>query len=138
MPAAPAAEGESVGGPKLTNERLDFGKNQLLEQTKAVEPLVRECVDKAAVAGARPTGTAMLTYHVAQHGDEFEIENTGIDNSKTTLENETLLDCLSGTAKAMKFVGLPRGAKEIYVAREVTLDKGKITAYKHVTFSYLR
>ncbi len=137
MPEAPA-EAEQIGGPKLTNEGIEMGKNQLLEQTKAVEPLVRECVEKATASGAHATGTAILTYHVAQHGEEFTIENTGIDNEKTTLENEPLLDCLSATAKGMKFVGLPRGAKEIYAARRVTLDKGKITEYKHVTFSYLR
>ena len=62
----------------------------------------------------------------------------GIDAEKTTLDNAGLLECLHQTATAMKFEGLPRDANEIYAARRVSLENGKITEYKHVTFSYLR
>jgi hypothetical protein len=134
-PASPTAE---QAPPLDPTKNLHFGGTQLRAQTKAVEPLVRECVEKAAIAGARPSGTAMLTYHVAKRGDALEVEATGIDNEKTTIENEALLECLHQTAKAMKFVGLPRDAQEIYAARRVTLENGKVTEYKHVTFSYLR
>jgi len=120
------------------NEGLEYGAKQLHAQTAAVEPLVRECVDKAVIAGQHPSGTAMLTYIVAQRADKFVIETTGVDNEKTTLQQEGLLDCLHQTAKAMKFEGLPKGAHEIYAARTVTIEDGKITEYKHVTFSYLR
>ena len=138
MPAPAPAAPDTAPPPRDNNQGLEFGGKQLHAQTKAVEPLVRECVEKAAITGARPTGTAMLTYIVAKRGDKFEIEDTGIDNEKTTIENEGLLECLHQTAKGMKFEGLPRGAQEIYAARRVTLENGKVTEYKHVTFSYLR
>lgn len=137
MPAPAPAAAESAP-LQLTGQHLEFGATQLHAQTKAVEPAVRECVDKAAKNGVRPTGTAMLTYIVAKRGDKLTIEDTGVDNEKTTLEDGPLLECLHQTAKGMKFVGLPRGAQEIYAARRVTLEAGKITEYKHVTFSYLR
>lgn len=137
MPAAsePASE---PSPPKDDGQNLQFGSKQLHAQTRAVEPLVRECVDNAVATGVMPTGTAILTYIVARHGDHLEIEDTGIDAEKTTLQPESLLTCLHQTAKAMKFEGLPRDAQEIYAARRVTLENGKITEYKHVTFSYLR
>jgi hypothetical protein len=111
--------------------------NPWVAQAKAVEPLMRECVDKAVAAGARPTGTAMLTYIVAKHGDKFDIEDTGIDEEQTTLQNPALLECLHQTSKAMKFEVLPRNAQATSAARRVTLVDGKITESKHVTFSYL-
>jgi hypothetical protein len=138
MPAPAPTAPDTQAPPRDNNQGLEFGGKQLHAQTKAVEPLVRECVEKAAITGVRPTGSAMLTYIVAKRGDTFKIEDTGIDNEKTTLDNEALLECLHQTAKAMKFEGLPRGAQEIYAARRVTLENGKITEYRHVTFSYLR
>jgi hypothetical protein len=137
MPAGAPSTADSAP-LQLTNENLELGGAQLRAQTKAVEPLVRECVEKAAKDGVRPSGTAMLTYIVAKRGNKLSIEDTGIDNEKTTIENEPLLQCLHQTAKSMQFVGLPRGASEIYAARSVTLENGKVTEYKHVTFSYLR
>jgi hypothetical protein len=131
-PPAPAPAPSPAAAP-TSGERVP-----LHGQTKAVEPLVRECVEKAMIAGARPTGTATLTYIVARRGDKLEIEDTGIDNEKTTIENEGLLECLHQTAKAMKFDVLPRDSDAILAARRVTLENGKITEYKHVTFSYLR
>jgi hypothetical protein len=128
-PPPPAADND---------QKLEFGSKQLHAQTRAVEPLVRECVDKAALVGTLPTGTAMLTYHVAKRGDKLAIENTGVDPETTTLQQTELLECLHQTANGMKFEGLPRDAQEIYAARRVVLENGKITEYKHVTFSYLR
>jgi hypothetical protein len=119
-------------------QNLQFGSKQLHAQTRAVEPLVRECVDKAVIAGTHPTGTALLTYIVAKRGDKLVIDHTGFDEEKTTLQHPTLVECLHQTAKAMQFEGLPRDAQEIYAARRVVLEDGKITEYKHVTFSYLR
>jgi hypothetical protein len=138
MPAPAPAAADTPPPPRDNNQGLEFGGKQLHAQTKAVEPLVRECVEKAAISGLRPSGSAMLTYIVAKRGDKFQIEDTGIDNEKTTLDNEGLLECLHQTAKGMKFEGLPRGAQEIYAARRVTIENGKITEYRHVTFSYLR
>jgi hypothetical protein len=124
--------------PGTSNEGIHFGAPQLQTQTKAVEPLVRECVEKAAVTGDRSSGTAIVTYVVAKRGDKYVVEDPGTEPDKTTVQNDALLECLAGTAKAMKFEGLPRGANEIYVTRKVTLEGGKLTDYKHVAFSYLR
>ncbi|HEX5057896.1 MAG TPA: hypothetical protein VFV99_00995 [Kofleriaceae bacterium] len=139
-PAAPSVRPEDLpySPAQHENEGIDFGARQLKAQTAAVEPLVRECVDKAVIAGQHPTGTAMLTYIVAQRGDKFVIETTSADGEKTTLPQEALVECLHQTAKAMKFEGLPKGAHEIYAMRSVTIEDGKITEYKHVSFSYLR
>lgn len=90
------------------------------------------------VAGARPTGTAILTYIVAKRGDKVEVEDTGFDIEKTTLQQDGLVECLHQTAKAMKFEGLPREAEGLYVTRSITLESGAINEYKHVGFSYLR
>lgn len=119
----------------LSNRNLQFGGKQLRAQTKAVEPLVRACIAKAH---SRPTGTAYLNYVVAKREDTFVIEETGVEPSGTTIEDEDLLKCLHETANGMKFIGLPRDAETIMATRMVTIDHGKLTQYKHVTFTYLR
>jgi hypothetical protein len=66
------------------------------------------------------------------------VEDTGVDEDKTTLPGGDLLDCLRETSRSMKFEGLPREADGIVVTRAVTVDHGKLVGNKHVTFSYLR
>ena len=110
--------------------------DQLKTQTLAIEPKVREGVDKAAITGAKQSGVALLTYMVAIHGDKITVDETGFDSEKTTLKNESLVQCLHETSKAMTFEGLPRNAKEIWVSRQVTLENGKLVENKHVSFSY--
>ena len=119
-------------------KNLHFGGAQLRAQAAAVEPLVKKCVEAAKTAGGSPTGKAMLTYVVAQRGDKVQVEDTGIDEDKTTLQGDQLLECLRETARAMKFEGLPREAEALVVTRTITLEHGAITEYKHVGFSYLR
>ena len=79
-----------------------------------------------------------MTYVVAQRGDKVQVEDTAIDDDKTTLQGDQLLECLRETARGMKFEGLPREAEALVVSRTITLDHGAITEYKHVGFSYLR
>lgn len=134
----PAPELTESDDPSSNHDNLHFGGKQLRAQHAAVEPLVRQCVENAVAAGLKPTGTAVLTYIVAKQGDKYEIEDTSYDSEKTTLKNEELVECLHQTAKAMKFVGLPRRSKALVVTRSVTLENGAIGEYKHVTFSYLR
>jgi hypothetical protein len=128
---------ESVD-PMSNTENLHFGGTQMRAQHAAVEPLVRECVAKATTAGQRPTGTAMLTYVVAKQGDKYQIEDTSFDDDETTLAQGPLLECLHKTAKAMKYVGLPRRSQALVVMRRVKIDNGELAEYKHVGFSYLR
>jgi hypothetical protein len=149
-PSAPSMPAPSVpsGVPSLSDDappatrantkNLHFGGTQLRAQAKAVEPAVRECIDKAAVAGARPSGDALLTYVVAKRGDKYLVEDTSFDDAKTTLAHEGLLECLHRTALGMTFVGLPREAEALVVTRSVTVENGALTEYKHVGFSYLR
>ena len=66
------------------------------------------------------------------------IEETGVEPSGTTLEDEKLLDCLHRTANGMKFVGLPRDAASIMATRRITIENGTLKENKHVTFTYLR
>lgn len=134
----PAAPLEASDDPRSNDENLHFGGQQLRAQTAAVEPLVRECIDKAVAAGQSPTGKAYLTYIVAKQGDDYVIEDTSYDSDETTLQNPELVECLHQTAKAMKFVGLPRRAKALVVTRSVELENGALRDYRHVTFSYLR
>lgn len=122
----------------LNKTHLEYGGTQLRAQAKAVEPLVRDCVEKAKAAGTNPTGNALLTYVVAKHGDKYEVEDTSYDAEQTTLQQESLVTCLSQTAKAMTFVGLPREAEALVVTRSVKVENGAVTEYKHVGFSYLR
>ena len=146
-PIVPTAPAPTVAGPPVdahpTNPEefstwdetnLQYGAEQLHALTAAVEPLVRECVDRAA--SKRLTGTAVLTYMVVKHGDKVTVDETGINAEKTTLADDALLTCLHQTAKAMKFEGLPRNANVIYAARSVSLENGKLTEYRHATFSY--
>jgi hypothetical protein len=119
-------------------KNLEFGGTQLRAQTKAVGLWVQRCAEDAKKKGLTPSGTAVLTYVVAKHGDKFEVEDTGIDEDKTTLQGTELLDCMRTTAFAMHFEGLPREASGIVATRSVTLKDGVITDYKHVGFSYLR
>lgn len=134
----PAQAIEPSDDPSTNQDNLHFGATQLHAQTAAVEPLVRACVDKAVASGLSPSGKAFLTYIVAKQGDEYVIEDTSYDSEQTTLQNHELLECLHQTAKAMKFVGLPRRSKAIVVTRSVELENGAVRGYKHVTFSYLR
>lgn len=136
MPApAPALEPEKPPPAVRSNRNLQFGAPQLHAQTKAVEPLVRACIEKAA---NQPTGTAYVNYVVTKREDKFVIEETGVEPSGTTIEDEPLLQCLHETANAMKFIGLPRDAESIMATRRIVIDHGKLTEYKHVTFSYLK
>ena len=123
---------------RANTKNLHFGGTQLRAQTAAVEPLVKKCIEAATAAGGSPTGKAVLTYVVAQRGDKVAVEDTGIDEDKTTLQGDQLLDCLRETARGMKFEGLPREAEALVVTRTITLEHGAITEYKHVGFSYLR
>jgi hypothetical protein len=137
---APSLEEDAPPATRGNTKNLQFGGAQLRAQTAAVGPKVQRCVDEAVKKGHRPNGTAMLTYIVAQHGDKYEVENTGIDEDKTTLQGGSteLLDCMRTTAFAMHFEGLPREATGIVASRSVTLKDGVIVEYKHVEFSYLR
>lgn len=137
-PSVSAIEEHAPPTSMLNKTHLEYGGTQLRTQAKAVEPLVRECVDKANATGAKPTGSAMLTYVVAKHGDKYEVEDTSYDAEQTTLQQDSLITCLSETAKAMKFVGLPREAEALVVTRSVKVENGALTEYKHVGFSYLR
>lgn len=135
---APEPEVAAPDDPMSNTDNLHYGGTQLRAQHAAVEPLVRDCIAKAVAAGDKPTGTAILTYVVAKHGDKYEIEDTSYDSDGTTLESPSLLECLHQTAKAMKFVGLPRRSHALVVTRRVKVEAGVLTEYKHVTFSYLR
>lgn len=130
---APAAEAPTAYDEEAN---LHFGADQIFALTSEVEPLVRDCVSKAVIAGEKPSGTAWLTYSVVQNGNKFVVAETGYDPAKTTLKGESLLECLHQTAKAMKYQGLPRNVPEIYVARSVTLENGKITEYRQAWWSY--
>ena len=138
--SAPVEDENAPPGTSGNKKNLQFGGTQLRAQTKAVGHWVQKCVDEAKKKGLSPNGTAMLTYVVAKHGDKYEVEDTGIDEEKTTLEGGSteLLDCMRTTAFAMHFEGLPREATGIVASRSVTLKNGVITEYKHVEFSYLR
>jgi hypothetical protein len=136
--SAPVQDDNAPPATRGNTKNLEFGGTQLREQTKAVGHWVQRCADDAKKAGLAPSGTAILTYVVAKHGDKYEVEDTGIDEDKTTLQGTELLDCMRTTALAMHFEGLPREATGIVATRSVTLKDGVITEYKHVGFSYLR
>lgn len=135
-PAPSLEHGEP--GTMANRQHLEFGGKQLRDQTAAVEPLIRACIDTAVAAGRSPTGKATLTYIVTKHGDKVGVEDTGIDDDTTTLPAGPLLDCLRDTSRGMKFEGLPREAQAIVATRRVTVDHGKLVENEHVTFSYLR
>jgi hypothetical protein len=136
--SAPIEDENAPPGTSGNKKNLEFGGTQLRAQTKAVGHWVQKCVDEAKKKGATLNGTAMLTYVVAKHGDKYEVEDSGIDEDKTTLQNTELLDCMRTTAFAMHFEGLPREATGIVASRSVTLKDGVMVEYKHVSFSYLR
>jgi hypothetical protein len=123
---------------RANTKNLHFGGTQLRAQTAAVEPLVKKCVEADVAAGHSPTGKATLTYIVAQRDDRVAVEETGVDEEKTTLQGPELLECLHNTSRSMKFEGLPREAEALIVTRSVTLERGKLTENRHVGFSYLR
>jgi hypothetical protein len=138
-PSAPeVADDNAPPATRGNTKNLEFGGTQLRAQTKAVGMWMQRCTDDARKKGLTPSGTAVLTYVVAKHGDKYEVEDTGIDEEKTSLESGELLDCMRTTAFAMHFEGLPREASGIVATRSVTLKNGVITEYKHVGFSYLR
>lgn len=135
---APSLVENAPPATRANTKNLQFGGTQLRAQTAAVRPLVEKCIADAAAKGISPSGTATLTYIVTQKGDKVIVEDTGIDESKTSLQAPELVDCMRETARAMKFEGLPREAEGIVATRSVTLESGKLVDYKHVTFSYLR
>lgn len=137
-PPAPSLSNDPPPASRENTKNLHFGGTQLRAQNAAVQPLVEKCLSDAAEKGIAPSGKATLTYIVAKHGDKIAVEDTGIDDAKTTLQAPELLDCMRETARAMKFEGLPREAEGLVVTRSVTLEAGKLVDYKHVGFSYLR
>lgn len=133
---APVVDDHPPPGPPSDPQNLQLGGTQMRYQTQAVRPAVEKCV---ADKGGNATGTAMVTYIVSKKGDKYIIEDTGVDEDRTTVSGNTeLLDCLRDTAKGMTFVGLPKDAQSIVVSRSVTLDGGHLVDYKHVGFSYLQ
>lgn len=137
-PPAPSLDDTAPPGTRGNTKNLHFGGTQLRAQHAAVQPLVEKCVSDAVAKGTAPSGEATLTYIVVKKGEKVAVEDTGIDDSKTTLQGSELLDCMRETARAMKFEGLPREAEGLVVTRSVTLEAGKLIDYKHVGFSYLR
>ena len=137
-PAPSLADDNPPPASRENTKNLHFGGTQLRAQNAAVQPLVEKCISDAAAKGLAPSGLATLTYIVAKQGDKVAVEDTGIDDAKTTLEAPELLDCMRETARAMKFEGLPREAEGLVVTRSVKLEAGKLVEYKHVGFSYLR
>lgn len=123
---------------RANTKNLHYGNPQLVAQTAAIEPLVVKCIEADVAAGHSPSGRAVLTYIVAQRGAKVAVEETGVDEDKTTLQGEQLLECLQGTSRSMKFEGLPREAEALVVTRGVTVEHGKLTENSHVNFSYLR
>jgi hypothetical protein len=135
---APVLDDHPPPATRANTKNLHWGTAQLNAQNIAVQPLVEKCIADAAEKGVKPSGTATLTYIVIAKGDKVTVEDTGFDDSKTTLQAPELVDCMRETARSMKFEGLPREAEGLVVTRTVTLDAGKLVDYKHVSFSYLR
>lgn len=137
-PAAPSLDDTAPPATRGNTKNLHFGGTQLRAQNAAVQPLVEKCISDAAARGVAPSGQATLTYIVVKKGEKVTVEDTGVDDSKTTLQAPDLVDCMRETAREMKFEGLPREAEGLVVTRSVTLEAGKLVDYKHVGFSYLR
>jgi len=137
-PSAPVVDDNAPPATRGNTKNLEFGGTQLRAQTKAAGYWLQQCVDEAKKKGLTPSGTAVLTYVVAKNGDQYRVEDTGIDEEKTTIQDTGLLDCMRTTAFSMHFEGLPREASGIVATRSVTLKNGVITENKHVGFSYLR
>jgi hypothetical protein len=134
-PATAVADDNAPPATRGNTKNLHFGGAQLRTQAEAVRPLVEKCVTEK---GQGANGATVLTYVVAKHGDKVQVEDTGIDDDKTTLQSTELLDCLRETARNMSFEGLPREASGLVVTRSVKVESGKLVEYKHVGFSYLR
>lgn len=135
---APTLEYHPPPATRENTKNLQWGTTQLNAQNLAVQPLVEKCIADAGDKGVKPSGTATLTYIVVDKGGKVVVEDTGFDDSKTTLQAPELVDCMRETARAMKFEGLPREAEGLVVTRSVTLEAGKLVGYKQVSFSYLR
>src|ERR1041385_6349519 len=136
-PTPSIADDHAPPATRGNTKNLEFGGTQLRAQAGAARPAIQKCVADAAAKGIASSGTATLTYVVVKKGDKVEVQDTGIDDDKTTLQGGELLDCMRETARQMKFVGLPREANGLVVTRSVTVDSGKLVEYKHVGFSYL-
>ncbi len=139
-PAGPAAPSLPPADARRgwTDHHLEYGGTQLRAQTAAVEPLVRDCLARAAASGEVVTGQAVVLFVVADHHGKFVIESTDSDSDQTTLTDAQLVTCLRETARGMKFMGLPRDAEGLIVTRKIVVDHGKLTQNKQTTFSYLR
>jgi hypothetical protein len=135
---APTLDYQPPPATRENTKNLQWGAAQLRAQNTAVQPLVEKCIADAAEKGIKPSGIATLTYIVVDKGGKVAVEDTGFDDSNTTLQAPELVDCMRETARAMKFEGLPREAEGLVVTRSVTLEAGKLVDYKHVGFSYLR
>ena len=112
-------------------------KAKLRQETAAVQAELAECANQAARAGYRANGTAFLTFIVAPHDGAVEIETTGIEDDKTTIDNTPLLDCLRETARDMRFTFTP-DSYAVYAMREVKFKDGRLTENKFIDFHYLR
>jgi hypothetical protein len=125
-------------GSLENTKNLHYGAPALRVQVAAVEPQLIECTRRAVRDGYRGSGTAFLTFIIAQQGAKVVVEDTGVDPDQTTIDHEPLLACLRETAHAMTFEGLPREAAALVVRRSVEIAEGQLTANKYVNFSYIR
>ncbi len=132
--SSPAAgSSDAPPGTRFNTKNLHFGNPQLREKIAANAPHIAACV-----AGTKLSGDATLTFVVAQRAGKYVVEQTDVDRDKSTIKDDSLLECLHKAALQMQFDGLPREAEAIVVTRGVTLVDGAVTDDHLVTFSYIR
>jgi hypothetical protein len=120
-------------GTMLNTKNLHFGMPQMRALIEATGPQVRECLRAAGSA----SGEATLTFIVAKRGDRYIVEDTGVDDSATTLQGDALLECLHATSRGLVFEGLPREATAVIVTRRVSADQGNLVDNEMLRFSYI-
>lgn len=120
-------------GTKLNTKNLHFGLPALREKIAANTPKLAACM-----GGKRPTANVTMTFIVGQKAGKVEVEQVDIDGDKTTLTDESLLECMSNATKSIQLDGLPREAPAILVTRETAIEDGQVTADKPLKFSYIR
>jgi hypothetical protein len=130
-PALHANAGIPVEDPVVREKRIvarvSAYKRVLRDQARAVDQLVADCV---TATGPQTTGHAAVSYVIADHDGEIAVESTSVVDSETDIQNDTLLDCLKETARAMTFDSMMVGFDSVLVIREIYIDHGTVTSHR--------
>lgn len=110
---ATAAASTSRGAPAPTlPATAELSPDYILEQTKALAPLLHECYAAALAANPDLTGTLSISYVIdGEPGVGSVIEDSRVDAERSTITEPGMIECVRETMYALEVMPTPEGGR---------------------------